>query len=129
MSGLNRSHAAVQEKLNNMTNLTFERAVEIAVNMMMVKEHARQFHSPGGVSVGASSSMNVNRATGMQVQIRKMFLMWQDRTYSESKVCKGTSRVRSVIEESPYEQDDHFIVYSTHIGDALKSSALECLCA
>ena len=41
VTGLNRSHAAVQEKLCNMTNLTFERAVEIAVNMTMVKEHAR----------------------------------------------------------------------------------------
>ena len=29
VTGLNRSHAAVQEKLSNMTNLTFERAVEI----------------------------------------------------------------------------------------------------
>ena len=46
VTGLNRSHAAVQEKLSNMTNLTFERAVDIAVNMTMVKEHARQFHSP-----------------------------------------------------------------------------------
>ena len=32
VTGLNRSHAAVQEILSNMTNLTFERAVEIAVN-------------------------------------------------------------------------------------------------
>ena len=27
----------------------------------MVKEHARQFHSPGGTTVGASSSEDVNR--------------------------------------------------------------------
>ena len=40
-TGLNRSHAAVQEKLNIMTNLTFERAVETAVHMTMVKEHVR----------------------------------------------------------------------------------------
>ena len=41
-----------------MTNLTFERAVEIAVNMTTVKEHVRQCHSPGGATVGASSSEN-----------------------------------------------------------------------
>ncbi len=43
---LNRNHAAVQEKLSNMTNLIFERAVKIAVYMTMVKEHVRQCHSP-----------------------------------------------------------------------------------
>ena len=58
---LNRSHVAVQEKLSNMTNTTFERTVEIAVNMTMVKEHALHFHSSGGATVGASSSENVNR--------------------------------------------------------------------
>ena len=41
VTGLNRNLAAVQEKLSNMTNLTFERAVKIAVNMTLVKEHAR----------------------------------------------------------------------------------------
>ena len=62
VTGLNRSYAAVQEKLSNIiTNLTFERAVEIAVNVRMVKERARQFHSPDGATVGASSSQNVNR--------------------------------------------------------------------
>ena len=61
VTGLIRSHATVQEKLSNMTNITFERAVEIAVNMTMVKEHARQFHSPGDATVGASCSSNVNR--------------------------------------------------------------------
>ena len=44
-----------------MKNLTFEQAVEIAVNMTMVKEHARQFHSPGGATVGAILSENVKR--------------------------------------------------------------------
>ena len=44
-----------------MTNLTFERAVDIVVNTLTVKEPARQFHSPGGATVGASSSENVNR--------------------------------------------------------------------
>ena len=29
VTGLNRRHAAVQEKLSNRTNLTFERAVEV----------------------------------------------------------------------------------------------------
>ena len=62
MTGLNRSHVAVQEKLSNMTNLTFERAVKIAVNNFgQVNEHVRQFHSPGGATVGVSSSENVNR--------------------------------------------------------------------
>ena len=51
VTGLNRSHAAVQEKLSNMTNQNFERAVEIAINITMVKENARQFHSPGDATV------------------------------------------------------------------------------
>ena len=50
-----------EEKLSHMTNLTFERALKIAVNMTMVKEHARQFLSPGGATFGASSGENVNR--------------------------------------------------------------------
>ena len=53
-----------------MTNLTFERPVEIAVNMTMVKEHARQFHSTGGVTVGVSSSENVNRVKFVQNGVR-----------------------------------------------------------
>ena len=61
VTGLNRSHAAVQKKLSYITNLSFERAVEIAVNMTMVKENARQFHSPGGATVGTSSTENGNR--------------------------------------------------------------------
>ena len=56
--GLNHSHAVIQEKFSNMTNLTFERAMEIAVKYGMVKEHARQFHSPGSDTVGASASEN-----------------------------------------------------------------------
>ena len=32
--------------------------------------------------------------------------------------------MRSVTEESPDEQDDHFMVYSTHTLDALKSSGI-----
>ena len=62
VTALNRNHAAVQVKLSNMTNLTFERKVEIAVNITMVYDDARQFHF---------------------IQIRKMFPMWQDRTYCE----------------------------------------------
>ena len=46
--------------------------------------------------------------------------MWQDRTHGEDK---GKSRVRSVTEESPEEQDDHFMVYSTHTVD-VKSSCI-----
>ena len=56
VTGLNRSHAAVQEKLGNMTKLTFEPAVEIAVNTTTVKEHARQLYSPGSATVGVPSS-------------------------------------------------------------------------
>ena len=44
-----------------MTNLTFELAVEIAINMTMVKVHAQQFHSPGAATVSTSSNENVNR--------------------------------------------------------------------
>ena len=61
VTGLNRCHAAIHEKLSNMMNLIFERAVEIAVNMTMVRVHALQFHSPGSATVGVSSSENVNR--------------------------------------------------------------------
>ena len=47
---VNPSHAALREKLSNLKKLTFERAVAIAVSVMMVKDHARQFHSPGGAT-------------------------------------------------------------------------------
>ena len=40
---------------------------------------------------------------------------------AKSKICKGKPRVRSVTVESPDEQDDHFMVYSTHTVDALKN--------
>ncbi|KAK2179985.1 hypothetical protein NP493_463g00025 [Ridgeia piscesae] len=43
---------------------------------------------------------------------------------AKSKAYIGKSRVRSVTEESPDEQDDHFMVYSTHRVDALKSSGI-----
>ena len=61
VKGLHRNHAAFQEKLGDMTNLTFERAVKIAANMTMVKDHARQFHSPDSATIRASSIENVNR--------------------------------------------------------------------
>ena len=165
LTGLNRIHVVVQVKLSKITNLTFEWALEIAVNMTMVKEHAQQFHSPGGATVGASSSENVNRvrcatkktegryprqvkrflkqsqqatmlalwrqacATGTQVQIRKMLPIWQGKTYCKVKGLQiGKSRVRSVTEELPDEQDDHFMVYSTHTVDALKSSGISLMC-
>ena len=47
VTGLNQKYASVQEKLSNTTGLTFEKAAEVAVNMTMVKENARRFHSPG----------------------------------------------------------------------------------
>ena len=163
VTGLNRSHAAVLEKLSNVTNLTSKRAVEIAVNMTMVKEHALQFHSPGGATVGASSSENINRvrfapkqsegryprqvnrigkqsrqASGQQCwrcggkhapqackfKFERCFRCGKTGHMANSKVYTGKSRVRSVIEESPDEQDDHFMVYSTHTVDALKSSGI-----
>ena len=58
VTGLNRSSP---KELSNMSKLTFERAVEIAVNITMVKEHARQLHSSGSATVVASSNENVNR--------------------------------------------------------------------
>ena len=42
----------------------------------------------------------------------------------KSKVCKGKSRVRPVTEESHNEQDDHFVMYSAHTVDALKSCGI-----
>ena len=64
-------------------------------------------------------------ATGMQVQIRKMFPIWQDRILLRSQTfAKAKQKVRSVTEESPDEQDDHFMVYSTHTVDAVKSNGI-----
>ena len=48
VNGLNHNYAHIQEKLSNMSQLTFEKAVEIAVTVTMVKESARQFRHPGG---------------------------------------------------------------------------------
>ena len=42
---------------------------------------------------------------------------------AKSMFCNCKSRVRSVMEESPHEHDDQFMV----LHDALKSGALECL--
>ena len=134
-----------------MTDLTFERAVEIAVNMTMGKERALKFLSPGGVTVGTSPSENINRvrqvnrfgkqsqqASGQQCwrcggkhapqackfKFERCFRCGKIGHIAKSKVCKDKSRVRSVTEESPDEQDDHFMVYSTHTVDALKSSGI-----
>ena len=57
-----------------MTNLTFERAVEIAVNMTIVKEHPRQVHSPGGATVDAS--LNVNRVRFAPNQSEGRYPTW-----------------------------------------------------
>ena len=61
VTGLNQKYASVQENLSNTTGLTFEKAVEVAVNMTMVKENAGQFHSPGGATGGTVSRASVNR--------------------------------------------------------------------
>ena len=47
-----------------MMKLRFERAVETAVNMTILKEHVWQFHSPGGATVGASSSDSPPNSVG-----------------------------------------------------------------
>ena len=47
VTGLNHNYVHIQEKLSNMSQLTFEKAVEIAVTMTMVKESARKFRHPG----------------------------------------------------------------------------------
>ena len=126
--------------------------------MTIVKEHTRQFHSPGASSSEKVSRVRftpnqsegrnprkVNRfgkqskqASGQQCwrcggkhapqackfKFEKMFPMWQNRTYCEAKGVYGNSMVRSMSEESPDEKDDHFMVYSTHTVDALKSSCI-----
>ena len=51
-----------------------------------------------------------------------MIPMLQDRTHATLMVCKRKSRVCSLSEESPDEQDDYFMVYSTHTVETLKSS-------
>ena len=51
----------MEKKFSNVTKLTFARAVEIAANVTIVKELARQFHSPGSTTVCASSSEIVYR--------------------------------------------------------------------
>ena len=61
VTGLNKKYASVQEKLSNMTGLTFEKAVEVAMNMTMVKENATQFHLPEGATGGTVSRSSVNR--------------------------------------------------------------------
>ena len=58
---MNQKYASIQDKLSNTTGLTFEKAAEVAVNMTMVKENARRFHSPGGASGGTASRSSVNR--------------------------------------------------------------------
>ena len=62
VTGLNENYVHFQEKLSNMTQLTFEKAVEIAVNMTMVKENAKKFRSPGGSAVNHEvNAMSANR--------------------------------------------------------------------
>ena len=56
----NQKYASVQEKLSNMTGLTFGKAVEVAVNMTMVKENARLFNSSEGATGGTVSRASVN---------------------------------------------------------------------
>ena len=64
--------------------------------------------------------------TGMKVQIREMFPLQQGRAHRQVKGLQWSvqSRVYSVTEELPDEQDDHFMVYSTHTVCALKSSGI-----
>ena len=44
---------------------------------------------------------------------------------AKSNVCQCKSRVHSVTEDSPDEQDDHVMMYSTYPVDALKSSGID----
>ena len=60
---LNQKNANVQEKLSNMTSLTFDKAAEEAVNMTMVKENARQFHSSDGAQVALYRSSEIRHKT------------------------------------------------------------------
>ena len=61
VTGMNQKYASVQEKLSITTGLTFHKAVEVAVNVTMVKQNARRFHSPGGATGGTISRASVNR--------------------------------------------------------------------
>ena len=141
-----------------MTNLTFERAVEIAVHMTMVKEHVRQFLSPGGATVDASSSENVNRVRFVPKQTEGRYPRQVNRFGKQSQQVSGQEcwrcggnryassnskdvsdvakqgilrsqkclqrQIKGAFCQSPDEQDDHFIVYSTHTVDAMKSSGI-----
>ena len=89
VTGLNENYVHVQEKLSNMTQLTFEKAVEIAVSMTMVKENAKKFRSPGGSAVNHEvNAMSANRV-GVVVEIIRLtlvnssslFLVWQNRSH------------------------------------------------
>ena len=74
VTGLNENYVHVQEKLSNMTQLTFEKAVEIAVNMTMVKENAKHFRSPVGSAVNHEvNAMSANRAKYAAKQHREGF--------------------------------------------------------
>ena len=79
---------------------------------------------------GNRVSMHQDNIVGVQAckfKFESCFRCGKTGHIAKSKVCNGTSRVRSVTEESPDEQDDHFMLYtphSTHTVDALKSSGI-----
>ena len=60
-------------------------------------------------------------AVNMRHKFERCFRCGKTGHIAKSKVCRGKSSVRPVTEESPDEQDDHFMAYSTHTGDAQMS--------
>ena len=95
-----------------MTNLTFERAMEIAVNITMVKEHARQFHSPGGATVVASSHENVNRVSFAPKQSEERFPKQVSRFGKQSQQAPGQQCCRCGGKHAPQACSN-----SKHVSD------------
>ena len=92
VTGLNQKYASVKEKLSNTTGLTFEKAVELAVNMNMVKGNARRFHSPGGTTCGTVYLEKVNRVrfaakSGEGSYPKHRDMMWKQ----QQQACKFKS--------------------------------------
>ena len=101
VTGLNQKYASVQEKLSNTTGLTFEKAVEVAVNMTMVKENARRFHSPGGATGGTVSRAIVNRVRFAPKSGEGRYPKHRDMTGKQQQQASGQQCLRCCGKHAP----------------------------